>query len=133
MSTQKPNCEEKGTQLFKVNEANDSEVFFVVDEVGSETASEEDEPEVVFVEEKSGHLVPDDTTPQSNENATATKNIVNEDGNDEPEIIFASESHVSSSLSNPETATATSAEPLCIEQDKPVTIVYYSSNGGWFY
>ncbi|EFX88348.1 hypothetical protein DAPPUDRAFT_234592 [Daphnia pulex] len=93
MSTQKPNCEEEETQLFKLNDANDSEVFFVVDEVGSEhgsTANEEDEPEVVFVEEKSCHIVTDNTTPQSREKATATENIINEDGNDEPEIIFAS-------------------------------------------
>ncbi len=139
MSTPKPNCEEKGTQLFKVNDANDSEVFFVVDEVGSDsengsTANEEEESEVVFVEEKSCHLVTDDTTPQSSEKATATEKIINEDGNDEPEIIFASESHVaSSSVSKPKTAAATSNGPLSTEQDTPVTILYYSSNDFSFY
>ncbi|XP_046636742.1 zinc finger CCHC domain-containing protein 8 homolog [Daphnia pulicaria] len=125
MSTQKPNCEEKETQLFKVDDANDSEVFFVVDEVGSEhgsTVNEEDEPEVVFVEEKSCHIVTENTTPQSREKATATEKIIKEDGNDEPEIIFASESHVvSSSVSKPETAAATSDEPLSTEQDTPVS------------
>jgi hypothetical protein len=136
MSTQKPNCEEKETQLFKVDDANDSEVFFVVDEVGSEhgsTVNEEDEPEVVFVEEKSCHIVTENTTPQSREKATATEKIIKEDGNDEPEIIFASESHVvSSSVSKPETAAATSDEPLSTEQDTPVTIEYYSYNDCWF-
>jgi hypothetical protein len=87
----------------------------------------------VFVEEKSCHIVTENTTPQSREKATATEKIIKEDGNDEPEIIFASESHVvSSSVSKPETAAATSDEPLSTEQDTPVTIEYYSYNDCWF-
>jgi hypothetical protein len=120
MSMQETNQGEEGNKIFKISDGNDSEVFFVVDEVGSDhddpAVSEGDEPEVVFVKEEIYHLVPDDSTAQLNENVTTTK-IPKEDQNDEPEIIFSSESPALKS----ETVCATSDKPFSTEQDKPVT------------
>ena len=112
--------EDRQKPLFKIGDPNDDqEVFFVVDEIGSNHGSEEDEPEVLFVKETS---CANETTPGYN---SSTKEAVNkpQSGDEEPEIIFSSQVSVElggKSLSPESVKIVSDDEDPTTPKDSPV-------------